>query len=404
MRERRLVLLPFTVLSVVLVTMAVPSAWAQVSCASYSPPLLFDTSDNPMGTPWNPRAIGVRVWNRNGSEYLIANVGNELKLWNVDDPENPGVPEQSNFDVPPFGDRDYNLFGMDVCDECRFGIAGFDAQGAVLFDLGQGAPTFAHMQYYPDAPAIGGLTFMLDGIEYLVANNLPGGCSGSPTLWRIWGVHDGEREVVDCLSAAGQAIGIDGGYRLSDATGDYLVIADQTRQGYLFRIDPGPALTYTGTWFYAPTATGHGLAFDNGLLASAFGTVRLYNVSAGLASPQLVAEWQPETAHTVSLVALAYPYLWVAVTAGNLYTYEVTDPTSPNLVDVSFWDPAQPWNSYPYSMNRDAAFTSDGRWLFLARFSVLQRFRVTQDCMQYTVIFADGFESADPSAWSVAVP
>ena len=46
--------------------------------------------------------------------------------------------------------------------------------------------------------------------------------------------------------------------------GDYVVVADTTRRGYLFRVDVGATLTYTGVWYYAPTTTGHGLAVDHG--------------------------------------------------------------------------------------------------------------------------------------------
>ncbi len=365
-------------LCLAIVTLATAPAWGQQSCFRADEPLLFDTSNNPNGVPWNSRVLGVKLLHHGNGTYLMYNTGNELALRNIDDPQNPGVPRNSNFNVPPFGDRDYNLFNFDVCDDCRFGVAGFDAQGTILFDLGAtpAGPLFAGFRYYPESSGIGGLTFKQGTQEYLIAKNLPGGCIGNPTLWQIDGVRSSDLLRLDCVDAGGQAMGTDGGYRVSDPTGDYLVIADQSRKGYIFRVDPGPSLVYTDRWVYAPTTTGHGFAVDveAGLAVSAFGDVRLYDISAGLDSLELIAQWSPETAHTASIVALSFPFLWVSVTAGQCYAYNISDPYLPRRIDTDFWDNSKGWNAYPFGQNRDAIFTDDGSWMFVARFSVLQRF------------------------------
>lgn len=370
-------------------------------CLTESLPLLMDSSNDPNGVPWVKRSIGVQLWQQGGSQFLVANVGNELNMWQVNNPATPTQKTVSHFGVPPFGDRDQNLFNVTIGH--RYGYAGYDAQGAVLFDTGTlaGHPSLSAFHYYPEASGIGGLMFTVDGTDYLIAKNLPGSCIGKPTLWRVNGLTSLEQ--VQCLSAGTQAIGCDGGYRVSDSTGDYLVIADQSRRGYVFRIDPGPQLTYTGVWYYAPTSTGHGLAVDvgHGLAASAFGHVRLYDVSTGVAAPRLVADFEPETAHVVSLVALSWPYLWVAVTAGNAYAYDISDPSNPVRVDEALW--AAP--SYDYSQFRDAVFTDDGQWMFLARFSVLQRFAVSDGCLVPSeAIFSDGVESGSTAEWSEVRP
>ncbi len=381
----------------------------ETPCPSLVLPLLHDTSDNPDGVPWNPRALGVLRWQRDGEPYLIANLGNDLAMWKINNPAAPGPKAESHFGVPPFGDRDYNLFSFDICDGCRLGIAGFDAQGMVIWDSGTlvGHPRLSVSKYHPSASGIGGVTYMAGGSEYLIARNLPGStCSGKPTLWRIWGLGDADREVVQCLSAGTQAIGCDGGYRLSDATGDYVVVADQSRRGWLFRILADGQLAYTGVYYMAPTSTGHGLAYDpeHHLVASAFGHVRLYSTAdEGLGNPVLVADWEPETAHVTSLVALKWPYLLVGPTAGQVYAYSVADPANPVRVDEVFWSASQPWNSYDYAQFRDAVFTDDGGWMFLARFSVLERFAVSGSCIvppePPAAIFSNGFESGDTSAW-----
>ena len=47
--------------------------------------------------------------------------------------------------------------------------------------------------------------------------------------------------------------------------------------------------------------------------------------------------------------------------------------------------------------NKGGAFTPDGEWLFLARYSVLERFHVL-------CVFGDGFEGGSTEAWTVTVP
>jgi hypothetical protein len=84
--------------------------------------------------------------------------------------------------------------------------------------------------------------------------------------------------------------------------------------------------------------------------------------------------------------------------------YSIADPWSPQLVDEAFWDEDQPWNSYCCADNRDPVFSTDGQWLFMARFSVLQRFKVLDCGIGEPVIFWDGFETGDTSRWSAAVP
>ena len=116
-----------------------PGAAAQFDCLEFSPPVLFDTSGDPTASPDNPRSRGAEVFSWGGHQYLLHGTGNELQMFQVDDPEQPGPGRDSNFHVPPYGDRDYNLFNFSVCDNCRFGAAGFDVQGLVLWDFGTGA-------------------------------------------------------------------------------------------------------------------------------------------------------------------------------------------------------------------------------------------------------------------------
>ena len=52
-----------------------------------------------------------------------ATTGNDLQLSNIADPQLPTNTSVSDFNVPPYGDYDYNLREFAVCDDCRFGSA-----------------------------------------------------------------------------------------------------------------------------------------------------------------------------------------------------------------------------------------------------------------------------------------
>ena len=87
----------------VLVVAMVSSAAAQFDCLEFSPPVLFDTSGDPTASPDNPRSRGAEVFSWGGHQYLIHGTGNELEVFQVDDPEQPGPGRDSNFQVPPYG-------------------------------------------------------------------------------------------------------------------------------------------------------------------------------------------------------------------------------------------------------------------------------------------------------------
>ena len=83
-------------------------------------------------------------------------------------------------------------------------------------------------------------------------------------------------------------------------------------------------------------------------------------------------------------VELAYPYLYVGtmhtVDTGSGHLYDISNPFDPQEIDPEFWYADQPWNDFDYMSNKGGAFTPDGEWLFLARYSVLERFHV--DCFE----------------------
>jgi len=260
----------------------------------------------------------------------------------------------------------------------------------VLFDLGTNPnPLLFPSHYYDDVANIGGLVFEHGGQEYLVANRFPG-CSGTAGLYRFNGLELADLELVQCLTAGSSNIDISGGFYLGDDGDAYVYAVDTGDNGHVFAVTSGPTvvLTYLGTPFHAPLDWDQGLALDTdaGLAATARnGIIALYDITSP-ASPVEITSWRPDPAARYSSVALDYPYLWVSERGlRETLMYSVRRPTLPERIAEDFWEyegaGAQPWNTYPCMDNRHAVFTDDGAWLFVARFSVLERFQVLDTCL-----------------------
>ena len=78
-----------------------------------------------------------------------------------------------------------------MCDDCRFGAAGFDIQGLVLWDFGAGAePAFVDQERWVDSGTIGAFTFKYGSQQYLIARVSPQ-CQGN-ALVTFDGVQPGD--------------------------------------------------------------------------------------------------------------------------------------------------------------------------------------------------------------------
>ncbi|MBD3853423.1 MAG: hypothetical protein IFJ96_01470, partial [Acidobacteria bacterium] len=84
--------------------LASPAA-AQIHCTTWVDTLL-DTTNNCVSEPWRPRASDVETFRWKGHDYVIFNRGNELSIYNVDDPKNPTHTATSDFDFGTRGDSD----------------------------------------------------------------------------------------------------------------------------------------------------------------------------------------------------------------------------------------------------------------------------------------------------------
>jgi len=391
---------PVTAWLVSAAVLVVPPAFAQFDCLEFSPPLLFDTSGDPSASPFNPRSRGAEVFSWGGHQYLLHGTGNELQLFQADDPPVPGPARDSSFQVPPYGDRDYNLFNFSVCDDCRFGAAGFDVQGMVLWDFGAGtSPAFSGSRRYVDSGTIGAFTFSWNGQQYLIARVSPQ-CQGN-ALVTFDGINPEDLALVQCVTdAAGVPIPVDAGFWLDDPVpGDDVVgfvylldSSDRDVNMYSVRIVGGhPRLTAEGAVVKAVWILDHG--FDvvadppepwAPFAVSAYTTgLKVWDLSDPTAPYPIFSGTLPFLVAANS-VELRYPFLYVGtmhtVDTGSGHFYDISNPFEPREVDPEFWHRSQPWNDFDYMSNKGGAFTLDAEWLFLARYSVLERFHV--DCFE----------------------
>jgi len=378
-------------------------------CAADQPleevlPLLNDTTASCESIPNIDRAMGVDALVWNGHEYLIANLGNELGIWNTDAEQAPVFVTQSLFDVGNQGDSDYDLLAFSVCDDCRFGVANFKL-GTVLFDLGEGTtPDFAASELYGDADdVLGGFTFKFDDQQFLVASDLPDECSTTAsTVYALDGVFAADLNPVTCIDADIFQGVITAGHSLVQGTEAFAYLVNEVGRVLVFEL-VGPAISLTLDFKSSPTGfrvqlrEGFDLDMDAEFAVTAYSSVaNLWD----LANPALPVAHSvfPIGDETPNLAAVSGNIVWMARkgTAASSMTFDVSDPANPvPLADV-FWDPAQPWNSYGCTTERAGRFSGDGSVLYLARYGVLQAIVVVD-------IFSNDFESGTTDMWSVTV-
>lgn len=397
----------------------------------FLPPLWHDTSGNPAADPENPRVMGPGVlhW---GDAYLVYSDGNELRRRTIRGDGSLGPYSLSHFDVPPPSDADYILFNWSLCDACRFGIAGYNSQGTVLWDSGTGAsPLFGDHRRYQDAGTLGGLTFLYGGREYVVSR-VPAGCQGW-SVAEITGLETSNLRVVQCVTdAAGQPISVDAGFWLPRApvigdplTGHVWLLDSSLRRvhAYTVRTVAGdPWLDAIGWAINAVWIRARGIDLDleRRIAVSAYSTgMQVWDITDPVA-PVLLSTTPLPLAIPAMAVALRWPYVYVGtmhtVDTGSGHLFDITHPTAPVELDPGFWTAfpppcvqgsvvppasAHPWNDYPCASNKGGVWWGDN--LYLARYSVGERFLLHTGA-DPELVFADGFDDGTTAAWSAAQP
>jgi hypothetical protein len=361
---------------------ALPAA-AQSYCQEWTQ-VLLDTSVSCVSDPRRPRAFGVEAFTWKGRDYLALNAGNELWIYNIDDPDRPVLTAESGFEFGTVGDSDYDLLEFDVGNDSRFAVLGHKKVRTVVVDLGTAeVPRFAgHTRYEATDP--GGVVFSHGGQNYLVtrANDR---CSLNAGLFSVSSTSN--LGFVQCLEVDGTGLRLNGGQSLTVGADTYLYLGDgDNGTARIFKVTgSGPSLSasYVGT----PSgmrAYGNSLSIDphNMLAASAnvdAGRVTIYDIS-NPAQPserwQITKRW----AHHVALRSVgvgATPVLSIVAGAGiNSAELYLLKSAGPEAVDNAFWsDLSQPHNDFQACVLDTAGTLSpNGDAFYWSRFTLHQVF------------------------------
>jgi hypothetical protein len=373
----------------------------------YVPPLWHDTSDNQAADPNNPRAMGASILTWRGQPYLIYSDGNELRRRTIYGDGSLGPYSQSHFDVPPPSDQDYILMGWSQCDDCRYGIAGYNTQGTVLWDAGTGnSPLFGDSRRYQDAGTLGGLTWMYGGKQYVVSR-VPTACQGW-SVAEITGIEAANLRLVECVADfTGTPISVDGGFWMPESatTGWVYLLDSGLRRVHPYRVTQQGTDPHLTAFPWAINAVcirdcGLSVAWPERMAVSAFNDgMRVWNIYNPTAPVLLSTTALPITAAGMS-AEVRWPYAYVStmagVSTGSTHLFDLTDPAHPVEVNSGFWDSSQPWNSFNWMSNKGGTWWGDN--LYLSRYSVGERFLLTVE-QPVQLIFTDGFESGDTGGW-----
>jgi len=384
---------PIVALALIAVASASPAA-AQTHCASWADTLL-DTTNNCVSEPWRPRASDVQTFRWNGHDYMVVHTGNEISIYNIDDPANPSHTSSSDFDFGTRGDSDYDLIDFDFCDDCRYPILSHKVERTVIFDLGGGStPAFqrgAWADYNAVDKKIGGYVFKKGGQQYVMTASGPADCSGS-ALYTVGS--PSSLGFVSCIGWGGLSSIVKGLETYDTGAAFYIFVGDQDGAAHIFRVDgvgSGVSLVHVGS---PPgmSAKQFNLSIDrnNGLLASTnvdAGEIQIWDISDPENSVRL---WTvPGDATNVSLRSPsvgAVPTMMVNRPGWPSSTRTFTiESSGPDEFEADFWtDGSLLHNDLPVcAFAAGGALSYDGSALYLSRYAIHQVFDLS-DCLTPT--------------------
>ena len=205
---------------------AAPSAAQDFSCIVPTASLL-NTSTNCTDEPFRDRAFQAQVFQgTDGSDHLMLNTGNELEVYDLDDPARPRKVDRSRYNFGVQGDYDYHLLGLFTCDECRYSVINHRIPTMVVVDLGTGPSPALNSYRRWDREGIDSnalATFKVAGAQYLVARGFPNTCGTNTPIYRISGTGAGiELDQVACLEYPGGPLETVGAWLVEASAGSVL--------------------------------------------------------------------------------------------------------------------------------------------------------------------------------------
>lgn len=375
-----------TVSVIALAAMLPTQTMAQTGC--------FDHVTTRNYTPWNcsatpdiDRVFRMQTIQWKGHDYLFLDEGNEIRVFNIDNPQNPVPGASSSFSIPNIGDSDYDMVSFSVCDDCRYGIANFKA-ATVLFDLGtESIPWFGSFSQNDQATQVkGGFTFEYGGQQYLVAASLGHApCTNNNSgLYQFNSIDESGNPLVHCLGGANGPPKIANGLEVKGTNPPVYYMSDTFDRFNIYRFNTSTLRLDSlgnGDVPRANMERGSGVSVDEeaGLMAVAsFGNLMIYDIGFNVGSP--IAPELLSTNHMAALpaanaVALRFPVVHVSMqySADPPLTFDVSNPDDPVPLDQEFWDPTMPPHNLGSCVwNNHTLFSDDGTAMYLSRYSALQ--------------------------------
>jgi MYXO-CTERM domain-containing protein len=362
---------------------------AQESCFTHIGNL-HDVSGEPLDTEWVDIARGVYTMQWQQEEYLVCNLGNEMKIWHLEDPIT-GTPALTSGWHPDVVDTAGSVFhalrGIAVCDDCSYGFAAFRNLGAIVFDMGTGeAPEFTishtdpYLTYYESigcAQLLGGAMYHLPGEpQYLLSVDLNGRCPQNGS--KIYEVNGTDFDSMTEVAVLTTPTGEDFFPRRGQQYEHYIYLTPAWSPNELLVLDmqdpTNPDVVSLGHCFTSERVIS--VDTTQGYLAKATGqespAIEIYDIADDPMNPQLIAT--VDSSHPIWATAICYPYLYGKDTTSHYKTvWDISSPTAATLIDDDYWnDLSYPHNDVAGLASVSATFHSTGQSLFLAGKSQLQ--------------------------------
>ncbi len=372
---------------------------AQSHCTEWTDRLL-DTSSSCTNEPFRDRAYGAETFTWKSHEYLMFNGGNELFLYNIDDPANPNLVEESGFNFGNRGDSDYDLLSFHVSDDSRYVVIAHKVARTVIVDLGTGTtPSFDDWEKYDVSDLyLGGRVFHKGGYNYLFAAGLEGGCAAGSSLYLVYGVDN--LQIIElapgspCFEVGGSPVKVAVLHTYEDDLAGYFLFINVSGSRIIYRAEGSGAnlALADGTAAPANLASFSKFSIDskNALAASADssrGVIGIWDLTIPQ-SPALLYEIPA----AVRAVSLRSPSEGSSSTLATIHTgaplstrtWEV-GPASAQEFEATFWsDPSLPHNDGPTCIWMVAhALSPDGSALYLSRYAAHDVFDLTE-CLEPT--------------------
>ena len=380
----------------------------------------------------NFRFMNNGIFSWKNKPFYITSTGNDLVVYDINGSyaANPRRVTGSAFHVPNQGDSDYDLLNFSVCDECQYGTANFKL-GLVIFSfIGNVNPVFSIHARFPEASsAHSSPVFKFNEKTYMLSNGLSDGCSdGTAGLYLI--TNDGIETIPQRIACVhkinGSTLSVYSGLRISE---NILWVTDQNNVINAFSItgnDVSVSLSPVQMPVSIRAASGSGMSVDrdeNLVVTAAYPFpnygVKVWDITNPV-QPQLV--WSKSDAR-VNIASIKYPFIFTARN-GSVYdthVWDITDVSDTVELDINnngFWNLTNQWNAYPCQWDYSGVLHPEQKYLYFVRYSVDQVYNLSQCVSTPTptplptptptpiptptpthVIFQDGFESGDTSAW-----